>query len=79
VKIEWDDRKNNQNIRKHGFSFADAWEVFDLPILATIDASDIFEQRIAAIGFLKGHVVVVIFAQREGYNPDYLAKKGFEV
>jgi hypothetical protein len=28
----------------------------DLPILATIDAADIFEQRIAAIGFLKGHV-----------------------
>ena len=28
VKFEWDEEKNEQNIRKHGFDFADAWEVF---------------------------------------------------
>jgi uncharacterized DUF497 family protein len=65
VKIEWNDRKNNQNIRKHVFSLADAWEVFERPMLANTDASDVFEQRISAIGFLRQHVVVVIFAERE--------------
>ena len=65
MKIEWDDRKNNQNIRKHGFSLADTWEVFERPMLANTDASDVFEQRISAIGFLRQHVVVVIFAERE--------------
>jgi hypothetical protein len=28
MKIEWDEAKNRANIRKHGFDFADAEEVF---------------------------------------------------
>ena len=38
---------------------------FERPMLANTDASDVFEQRISAIGFLRQHVVVVIFAERE--------------
>ncbi len=27
-RFEWDENKNRQNIRKHGFDFADAEEMF---------------------------------------------------
>jgi len=28
MNFEWDKQKNQINIRKHGFDFADAWKVF---------------------------------------------------
>jgi len=40
VTFEWDERKNKENIRKHGFDFADAWQVFESPMLADLDARD---------------------------------------
>ena len=52
MTFQWDDRKNQENIRRHGFGFADAWEIFELPMLTEIDASEVFEQRLAGFGFL---------------------------
>lgn len=46
--------------------FADAWEIFELPMLTDIDRLEVFEQRLAAIGFLRQHVVVDIFLEGEG-------------
>jgi uncharacterized protein len=63
VRLQWDERKNQENIRKHGFDFASAWEVFELPMLIDIDAREVFEQRFAGIGFLRQGIVVVIFAE----------------
>jgi uncharacterized DUF497 family protein len=37
MQFEWDEQKNLANIRKHGFSFADAWEIFDAPMLVDLD------------------------------------------
>jgi uncharacterized DUF497 family protein len=65
VKFQWDERKNKENIRSHGFDFANAWEVFGLPMLTDIDAREVLEQRLVAIGFLRQHVVVVIFVAGE--------------
>ena len=31
-QFQWDDTKNQENIRKHGISFAEAVEIFDGPI-----------------------------------------------
>jgi hypothetical protein len=65
VKFEWDERKNEVNIRKHGFDFHDAWEVFQGPLLARLDErEDYGEDRWQGIGLLRGQVVVVVFAQR---------------
>ena len=64
MNFDWDERKDKEN-SKHGFDFADAWEVFESPMLADLDARHGFEQRIGAIGFLRQRVVVVIFAERE--------------
>ena len=52
MKLEWDEKKNKENIRKHGFDFADAWEVFDLPLLTSADTRQTYgENRLIGIGF----------------------------
>ena len=65
MKFEWDEEKNKENIRKHELDFADAWEIFELPMLINIDPVEVFEQRMAGIGFLRQHIMVVIFAEGE--------------
>jgi uncharacterized DUF497 family protein len=66
MKFEWDERKNEANIRKHGFDFRDGWELFQGPILARLDErEDYGEDRWQGIGLLRGQVVVVIFTQRQ--------------
>jgi len=65
MKFEWDEAKNRSNIRKHGFDFADAPEVFRGPLLARPDTrEDYGEERWIAMGLLKDRVVVLAFAQR---------------
>jgi uncharacterized DUF497 family protein len=47
VTFQWDERKNQENIRKHGFDFADAWEIFELPMFTDIDIGESFETTIS--------------------------------
>jgi hypothetical protein len=64
MQYEWDEQKNQANIRKHGFSFADAWELFEAPML--IDRDDRFdygEDRWIGIGRLQSRIVVVVFTE----------------
>jgi len=66
VKFEWDEAKNKENIRKHELDFADAWEIFDAPMLTNLDArEDYGEERWIGIGFLKNFIVVVTYTERE--------------
>jgi hypothetical protein len=66
VRFEWDDEKNKSNIRKHGFDFADAWEIFEAPLLAGLDdREDYGEERWIGIGSLSGLIVVVVFTERD--------------
>jgi uncharacterized DUF497 family protein len=66
VRFEWDEEKNKENIRKHELDFADAWEIFDAPILTNLDTrEDYGEARWIGIGFLKNFVVVVVYAESE--------------
>ena len=37
MRFEWDENKNNENIQKHGFDFADASQVFENPLIAKLD------------------------------------------
>ena len=65
VNFEWDEQKNNENIRKHGFDFADAWEIFEAPMRTALDLrEDYGEERLRGIGFLGNRIVVVIFTYR---------------
>ena len=66
MKFEWDAEKNKENIRKHELDFADAWEIFDAPMLANLDAGEDYgEDRWIGIGFLKNFVVVVVYTKRD--------------
>jgi uncharacterized DUF497 family protein len=65
VNFEWDDDKNHENIRKHGFDFGDAWEIFQAPFVIDLDLrTDYGEDRWIVIGLLGSRTVVVTFTLR---------------
>lgn len=65
MNFEWDDQKNEENIRKHGIDFADIPEIFNGPMLIDLDDRvDYGEDRWIGIGLLRTLVTVVIFTER---------------
>lgn len=65
MNFEWDEDKNRANIRKHGFDFNDAWEIFDNFLLDEPDTRQYYgEQRWSGIGLLGNRIVVLIYTQR---------------
>jgi len=68
MEFTWDDKKNQLNIKKHGFDFADASQVFDNVIISSLDDNqDYGEDRWIGIGILQnGVVVVVVFTEEDG-------------
>jgi uncharacterized protein len=64
MKFEWDERKNEVNIDKHGFDFADAYQIFNLPMVIELDERyDYGEDRLIGTGLLDGRVVVLVYAE----------------
>jgi len=65
MRFEWDEDKNRINIRKHGLDFADAREIFTMPMLVALDDKENYgEERWIGIGMLKSRVVVVVYVER---------------
>lgn len=65
MRFTWDEKKNRTNLRDHGLDFADAWRVFQAPMLARLDTrEDYGEDRWVGLGLLDGRVVVVVFTER---------------
>jgi len=66
MDFEWDEEKNQENIRKHGLDFQDAPVVFQGPHLVWEDTRFEYEEsRSIAIGFSHNRVVVVAFSELE--------------
>lgn len=66
MKFEWDEAKNDINLRKHGLDFADAPEIFNGPMLVQLDTrQDYGEDRWIGIGFIQSRVVVVVYTERD--------------
>ena len=64
MTFEWDEAKNRTNIRKHGFSLAEAEEMFYGILLVRPDTrEDYGEHRWIGIGMTQGRVAVVAFAE----------------
>lgn len=64
MNFKWDERKNEINISKHGFDFADAYRIFDLPMAIELDERyDYGEDRWIGIGMLDGRVVIVVYSE----------------
>ena len=67
MHFEWDERKNQENLRKHGLDFSDAWQIFAGPSSPELDLrSDYGEDRWTIIGLLGSRVVVVTFTFGSG-------------
>jgi hypothetical protein len=66
MEFEWDDKKNNANIGKHGISFEEAAEIFDYLIHETVDTrADYEETRYIGIGRNQYFVILtVVYAER---------------
>ena len=66
MRFEWDEAKNQSNIRTHGFDFNEAWKIFEFPMAVALDDSqDYGEDRWIGVGMLQGRVVVVVFTEPE--------------
>jgi uncharacterized DUF497 family protein len=64
MKFEWDEKKNKENIRKHGIDFRDAIEMFNHPMLTQIDTlRDYGEDRWIGIGLIKQIVAVSVYLE----------------
>ena len=67
MKIAWDDAKRRANLRKHGFDFADAKDVFG-GITYTIEDRrfEYGEERFLTLGMLRDMVVVIAHTETPG-------------
>jgi uncharacterized DUF497 family protein len=60
----WDRHKNKANIKKHELDFADAYKVFESPMLVGLDErEDYGEDRWIGIGLMENRVVVIVFTE----------------
>jgi hypothetical protein len=65
-RFEWDESKNRQNKKKHGFDFADAEEMFGGIFIAWADVrQDYGEKRWIGMGSIRGRVAIVVFVERD--------------
>ena len=67
LKFEWDDKKNQNNIKKHGISFEEATSVFedDESLIIADDEHSKDEERFILIGFsFKANLLVVCHCYR---------------
>lgn len=61
---QWDEAKNRSNIRKHGFDFADAEEMFRTVFLVEPDVRDDYgEARWVGLGMIRGRTAHLVFTQ----------------
>ncbi len=67
MKFEWDEAKNEINIRKHGLDFVDAHEIFNGPMVVKLDTRfDYGEERWIGIGLVGGMIcAVAVYVERE--------------
>ena len=63
--FEWDEIKNQINLRKHGIDFQDAIDVFNHPLLAALDRrEDYGEDRWFAMGWIANIVGIVVYVEQ---------------
>jgi len=69
VKFEWDENKNQANIKKHGINFAEAVYVFSDPFALNIpdnEHSDVEERWILLGKSLQMNLLLIVHTYREG-------------
>lgn len=65
MEFEWDEKKNQENIKKHGISFKHAVKTFNGHVLEWIDdRRDYGEERIIALGRSERTILSVVYTMR---------------
>jgi uncharacterized DUF497 family protein len=65
MRLDWDERKRQANLRKHGIDFADAAALFSTPMLIAKDRRrDYQEERQVALGETQGIIMFMVFTER---------------
>lgn len=65
MRFEWDEAKNEINIRKHGIDFADVKDMFNHPMLTLLDNREYYgEERWIGVGWIQQLMGVVIYVER---------------
>ena len=62
--IEWDERKRAANLAKHGFDFADAWQVYESPAKVTFESMRKAEIRKLDVAPVHGLTLALIYIER---------------
>ena len=63
--IDWDQRKRQANLKKHGFDFTDAEQVFDGVTFTYEDDRIAYgEQRFVTLGSLNGTLVSILHTEQ---------------
>lgn len=66
MRVRWDERKRQINLRKHRIELADAVKVLDDPSARTLEDRDHNERRFVTMGRdALGRVLVVVYAYEE--------------
>ena len=66
MKVEWDEKKNAVNSRRHGIDFADVPEMFNYYMLIDLDdREDYQEDRWVGIGVLRNSIAIVVFTEHQ--------------
>ncbi|MDZ8108796.1 MAG: BrnT family toxin [Nostoc sp. DedQUE12a] len=61
MQFEWDQNKNQQNLKKHGISFEETIEIFDGIVFSNIDDRfDYGEIREISIGAIQNLVIITV-------------------
>jgi hypothetical protein len=64
-QFEWDEKKNRQNVKKHGLDFADAGEMFRGALFIDPDTREEYgEKRWVGLGTIGGRITYVVFTER---------------
>lgn len=67
MTYEWDENKRQENLAKHGIDFADAWQLFESPMVVWPDNRfEYDEDRWIGIGIMRTAVVAILaFTERD--------------
>jgi uncharacterized protein len=76
MKFEWDENKNQQNLRKHGISFEEAEEIFYGIVFTSIDERfDYGEIREVSIGAIAEFVIVTVAHTERNGNIRFISAR----
>lgn len=78
MRFEWNERKRQSNLAKHGLDFRDANKVFEAPMLVAQDErEDYGEDRWIGVGLLEGRDEgVVLSHERRQYEQRFRDELG---